>query len=128
MTQLDLHHSQKLNLHDNERKNRNPSAVRIVNILYALFGLLDLLLVARVILHLVGANPDNGFVNLIYGLSEPLVVLFTNFLRNPVLSTTAVLEITTIMAGIAYTTMAWMLCRVILLWPESPVPIEHAEN
>ncbi len=71
--------------------------------------------------------PDNGFVNLIYGLSEPLVALFTSFLRNPVLSTTAVLEITTIMAGIAYTTLAWMLCRVISLWPESPVPIEHAE-
>jgi YGGT family len=127
MIPLDLHYSQHLNRHENEHNNRNPSAVRIVNILYALFGLLDLLLVARVILHLAGANADNGVVRFIYGLSEPLVALFTNFLRNPVLSTTAVLEITTIMAGIAYTIMAWMLCRVILLWPESPAPIEHAE-
>ncbi len=116
LTQLDLQHNQELDLHDNERKKRDASAVHIVKILYVLFGLLDLLLVARVILHLVGANSDNVFVNLIYGLSEPFVALFTNFLRNPVLNTTAVLEVTTIIAGMAYTTMAWMLCRVILLW------------
>ena len=117
MTQLDLQLNQEMNPHENERTNRNPSAVRTVNILYILFGLLDLLLVARVILHLVGANADNGIVKFVYMLSEPFVALFTNFLRNPVLSTTAVLEVTTIIAGIAYTTMVWMLCRVILLWP-----------
>ena len=43
--------------------NQNSSVRRIVNIIYFLFGVVELLLVIRVILHLVGVNADNGFAN-----------------------------------------------------------------
>jgi hypothetical protein len=56
MTQIDLQHNQEMNLAENERSitaaNQNSSIARIVNIVYFLFGVLELLLAVRVVLHL----------------------------------------------------------------------------
>jgi YggT family protein len=124
MTQVDLQHNQELNLHENERSitaaNQNSSIARIVNIVYFLFGVLGLLLAVRVVLHLIGANADNGFANFIYGLSEPFVALFASLLKNPVLSTTAVLEVTTLIAMIVYAIAAWIIGRLIWLMLSRP--------
>jgi YggT family protein len=118
MTESNLQHHQELNLHEQERgiaaANQNSATARIVNIVYFLFGALELLLAVRVVLHLVGANADNGFANFIFGLSAPFVALFASLLKNPALSTTAVLEVTTIIAMIVYAIVAWLIAR--LLW------------
>jgi len=119
MAQVDVQHNQELNLHENERSitaaNQNSSIARIVNIVYFLFGVLELLLAVRVVLHLIGANADNGFANFIYGLSGPFVALFASLLKNPALSTTAVLEVTTLIAMIVYAIAAWITGRLIWL-------------
>ncbi len=124
MAQVDLQHNQELNLHENERSiraaNQNSSIARIVNIVYFLFGVLGLLLAVRVVLHLIGANADNGFANFIYGLSEPFVALFASLLKNPVLSTTAVLEVTTLIAMLVYAIAAWIIGRLIWLMLSRP--------
>ena len=119
MTEYDLQHNVELNVHEKERSiaaaNQNSAIARVVNITYFLFGMLELLLAVRVILHLVGANADNGFANFIYGLSAPFVALFESLLKNPVLTTTAVLEVTTIIAMIVYAILAWLIGRLIWL-------------
>jgi YggT family protein len=119
MTDSNLQQQQELTLHEQERgiaaANQNSSVARIVNIVYSLFGTLELLLAVRVVLHLIGANAENGFASFIYGLSQPFVVLFSSLVQNPVLSTTAVLEITTILAMIAYAIAGWLAGRVIWL-------------
>jgi len=119
MTEYDLQHNVELNVHEKERSiaaaNQNSAIARVVNIAYFLFGALELLLAVRVILHLVGANADNGFADFIYGLSAPFVALFVSLLKNPVLSMTAVLEVTTIIAMIVYAMLAWLIGRLIWL-------------
>jgi hypothetical protein len=119
--QLDrgVERNQALNLHEKTqsitRANQNSSVARIVNIEYLLFGALELLLAIRIVLHLVGANPDNGFANFVNGLSAPFVALFANLLQNPVLTSTSVLEITTIFALVVYAIVAWLIGRMIWL-------------
>lgn len=120
MTENELRHDQQeLSVREQERRvaaaNQNSAIARLVNIIYFLFGILEVLLGLRVIFHLIGANPDNGFANLIYGLSGPFVALFANLLRNPALSPTAVLEITTIIAMLVYAIVAWLIGRLIWL-------------
>jgi len=88
--------------------------------IYFLFGALELLLAVRVLLHLLGANADNGFANFIYGVSGPFVALFASLSHNPALSTTAVLEVTTIIAMIVYAIVAWMIGRLIWLTLSRP--------
>ena len=113
-----IEHHQAVNLHEKvqgiQTANQNSAVVRVINIVYFLFGVLGVVLFLRVILHLLGANAENGFANFIYGLSTPFVSLFGSLLQNPSLSTTAVLEVTTIIAIIVYAILGWLIGR--LLW------------
>ena len=134
MLQYDLPHNSKLNVHRTGRGalavNQESAIAHDMNIVYGLFGALQLLLIVRVIVHLVAADDGYAFARVINGLSAPFVVLFAHLLRNPVLgttpllgpalSTTAVLEITTLIAMIAYGLLAWLVGRVVWLTLSRP--------
>ena len=113
-----IEHNQAINL--NEKKQgiatakQNSAVARIIHIVYFLFGALELLLAIRIILYLIGANPDNGFASFIDSLSNPFVKLFASLLENPTVGATGVLEITTIIALFAYAILAWLVAQ--LLW------------
>ncbi|WP_204104593.1 MULTISPECIES: YggT family protein [Spirulina sp. CCY15215] len=64
---------------------------RIVNSIYFLVGLLEVLLGMRLFLRIFGANPDNIFAQTIYGLSNPFVAPFSTLFISPVQSTEATL-------------------------------------
>jgi len=110
---------QELNLDEKKHgiatANQNSTVARIVNIVYFLFGALELLLGLRVVLLLIGANAENGFAKLVYDLSWPFVTLFANILQNPTAGTTGVLEITTIVAMIVWAIVAWFVGRLVWL-------------
>lgn len=114
-----IEHHQAVNLDEKKRgiaaANQNSAIARIVNIVYFLFGALLLLLAVRVILHLIGANPGNGFANFIDVLSSPFVALFASLLQNPTLGGTAVLEVTTIIAMFVWALVGWLVGRLIWL-------------
>jgi hypothetical protein len=109
---------QNLNLEEKTRgiaaANQNSAIARIINIVYFMFGILELLLAVRVILHLIGANADNGFASFIDALSAPFVALFASLVQNPALGTTSVLEVTTMIAMLVWAIVAWLTGR--LLW------------
>src|SRR5947207_15232652 len=106
MTESNLQRNQELNLHENERsvaaENQNSSIGRIVYIVYFLFSVVELLLGLRVVLHVVGVHPDNGFANFIYALSSPLLALFASPLKDPAPSTTPGLQVTTLIPMMIY--------------------------
>ena len=110
---------QAMNLNEKKRRisvaNQNSSVARIINISYFLFGALELLLIVRFILYLVGANMTNGFGGFIGSVSSPFVALFTGVVQNPVISGTSILEITTIIAIIVWAIVAWIVARVLWL-------------
>lgn len=119
-----VEHHQALNLDEKQRgiaaANQNSTTARIVNIVYFLFAILESLLVIRVVLHLVGANADNSFANFIDNLSYPLVAVFATLLQNPSLGGAAVLEVTTLIAMLAYAILAWLVGRLIWLTLSRP--------
>jgi YggT family protein len=101
-------------------RKQNSTVARVVYIVYFLFAALELLLAVRVVLHIVGVNAENGFVNFIYGLSAPFAGLFATLMQNPVLGTTSTLEITTLIGMVAYAILAWLLGRLIWLSMSRP--------
>lgn len=114
-----VEHHQALNLDEKKRGiaavNQNSAIARIVNIIYYLFGVVELLLLVRVILHLVGANAGNGFANFIDVLSAPFVALFATLVQNPTLGGASVLEVTTMIAMLVWAIVAWLAGRLIWL-------------
>lgn len=115
---------QAVNLEEKQRgiatANQNSAVARIVNIVYFLFGALELLLAVRVILQLVDANTTNSFTNFINVLSAPFVALFASLLQNPAIGATGVLEVTTLIAMVVWAIAAWLVGRMIWLLMSRP--------
>jgi YggT family protein len=119
----EMERNAELNVAEKERAiaaaNQNSAIARFVRIIYFLFGVLEVLLAVRVVLHVVGANAGNGFADLIYGLTNPFAAPFATLLANPTIGA-GVLEVTTIIAMLAYAILAWVIGRIIWLTLSRP--------
>ncbi len=120
----DVKRSVQINNREEQRRftaaNWNAAIARVVRIISFLFMILELLLLARVILRVLGANPENVFANLIYQFSLPFINVFANLFRNPQVGPGAVLELTTLVAMFAYAVLGWFIGRVIWLLLSRP--------
>ena len=85
----------------------------LAGIINMVFGIILSLLALRFVFMLFGANAENSFVTLVYGLSQPLVNPFYGlFNMQPQLEQqTANLEIATLIALIVYGLIASILSR-----------------
>ena len=99
---------------------RQSRAVWLENLIYFIFGGIALLIAARVLLLAIGANPDNGFTNFIYRLSRIFVAPFTSMVEPIELGTTAVFEVSSVLAIFVYLVMAWLLARLVFLISARP--------
>lgn len=99
---------------------RQSRAAWLENLIYFVFGGISLLIAARVLLKAIGANPENAFTNLVYGLSRPFVAPFATMVEPVSLGTTAVFEIASIIAIIFYLILAWLVVRLMHLLTNRP--------
>ena len=110
--------NQNLNLREKAHgivtADQNSKIARIVYIVYFIFAGLEALLGVRVLLRLIGANPDNGFASFINALSGLFVAPFASLFQNPAYGT-IVLEVTTMIAMLIYAVLAWVIGRLIWL-------------
>lgn len=85
-------------------------------LVYFLFGVLEILLVFRLILKLLGANPSSSFVNLIYNLTGVFVRPFSGIFPagfNQGVVTTSIFEPATLVAIIVYAVIAWGIVELV---------------
>ena len=84
-------------------------------IIYLLAGILETLLIFRLIFKLTGANPESNFVNIIYSPTqifiEPFAGIFPQATTQGV-TTTAVLEPATLVAIVVYALLTWGIIQV----------------
>jgi uncharacterized protein YggT (Ycf19 family) len=94
---------------------------RISQILYLALGVVEALMITRVVLKLLAANADVGFVRFVYGLSAPLVAPFQGIFSTPV-SHTNVLELSSLVALAVYALIAWGIARLVFLLGKQRLP------
>lgn len=87
---------------------------RAAQIIYTIFGILEMLILIRAVLKLLGANPDAGFSNLIYGITGPFVAPFQGVFPTPQ-SNGSVLEVASLLAILVYALLAWGIARLLEL-------------
>jgi uncharacterized protein YggT (Ycf19 family) len=91
-------------------------ARRATEVIYLMFGIIDGLLLIRFVLKLLGANPQAGFTNFIYGLTDVFMAPFRNLLPAAGSSSSgAVLETSVLVAIIVYALVGWVLARLIAI-------------
>lgn len=85
-------------------------------LVYFVFGVIDILLIFRLILKVMGASAGSTFVNFIYAMTGILVAPFEGIFSRGVnkgLETTSILEPSVIIAIIVYALLAWGIVKLV---------------
>jgi YggT family protein len=93
-------------------QSRRLAALRVTQLVYWVFGLVEGLIAIRFVLKALGANPSAGFAEFIYGVTAPLVAPFSNLFANPA-SEASVLELNSLIALVVYALVAYLLARLV---------------
>jgi hypothetical protein len=93
---------------------RRHTSYRVVQAIYLVFGVIEALIVIRLVLRGLGANPDAGFAQFVYGLTAVFVAPFAGLFGNPQAGG-SVLELHSIVALVVYALLAWLLTRLAWL-------------
>jgi uncharacterized protein YggT (Ycf19 family) len=90
-------------------------ARRATEVIYLVFGIIDGLLLIRLVLKLLAANPLAGFSKFIYGLTDVFMAPFRNLLPTVGGGSGSVLEMSAVIAIIVYALIGWALVRLIAI-------------
>ena len=77
------------------------------------FGIIQLILALRIILELFSANPATPFVAWLYDISRTLLYPFQNIFPSPILRGGFILDISAIVAILAYALLAYFITELI---------------
>jgi uncharacterized membrane protein len=103
---------------------KKKNIFRFNQVIWYILGFIEVLLVFRTILKILGANQFVGFTSLIYALTNPLVAPFSGILNMSVTGN-SVIEWSTIIAAIVYLCIAGGLVYLLdLIYPITPNDVE----
>lgn len=98
-----------------DRNLENRQTVRkVAQLLWLLFGALEVLIGFRVLLKLIAANPNSWFASFVYQFSDVFVWPFQNIVTNPSFQN-SVMEITSLIAMLVYALVGWGVVRLFYL-------------
>lgn len=85
---------------------------RAIEVIYLVFGIVDGLLLVRLLLKLLGTNPVAPFSSFIYGLTDFLLGPFKALLPATVSGKT-IFEPSVLIAIVVYALVAWVLAKIV---------------
>ena len=86
----------------------------IVNSIYSIIGIIEILLMLRFILRLLGANAQNEFARLINNLSAPFIAPFSTLFISPTSDSGAnIFDVNIMIAIIAYGVLSYLLIALV---------------
>lgn len=94
----------------NETEVHSTKDINVIlrNISNVLFGTVEFFLVIRLLLMLVGASTNNGFVNFVYSITNYIVAPFKGIIANIELSSNNIFEPATVIALVIVAFIAWI--------------------
>lgn len=87
--------------------------IMMQRVVHFLLDVLLVVLVTRFILRLLGANPANDFVGLIYSLTYPVVAPFSGIFGRVSSTGVAAFEVSTLISMLVFGILAYALARFI---------------
>jgi len=104
---------------------KKKAIFRTYQIIWYILGLIEVLLLFRIILKALGANPTSGFANLIYTISDPFAIPFRGIFSSAVVEG-SIFEWSTIIAGAVYAVVALGLVQLFqLVKPTNPEEVQQ---
>lgn len=104
---------------------KKKTIFRTYQIIWYVLAVIELALGFRMALKALGANPTSGFTNLVYALSNPLVLPFRGILPVSASGSTT-FEWSTIIAALVYLLIAYGLVHLMqMIKPVTPTEVEQ---
>ncbi len=101
---------------------------RLYQVIWYILGVVEVLLAARILLKLIGANLNSGFTSLIYSVSSPFASPFSGVLGISA-SSGSVIEWSTLIAMAAYAVVAVGLVKLFqLVKPTTEKEVDQSVN
>ena len=103
--------------------DRRLFTYKSTQVVWLLFGILEIMIALRIVLKLIGANPDSPIVALIYGFTSLFLFPFTGLIGSPTTGN-LVLELSSMFALLIYGLIAWGMAKIVWLIfyrPRGPV-------
>jgi uncharacterized protein YggT (Ycf19 family) len=107
-------------------RNFNP-ARRTVELIYLIFGIINGLLLIRVVLKLLGANPLAGFTSFVYGITDVFMAPFRNLLPT-IGSNQSQLEMSAVVAVLVYALVGWVMARIVTIMFSRDVTVARSSR
>ena len=104
--------------------NKKKTIFRFHQVIWYILIVIEVLIVLRTVLKIVGANSSSGFVNLIYTLTDVLVLPFQGIVPTSI-SGNSIVEWSSIFAAVIYVLIAWGLVYLLqFIKPVTPKEVE----
>lgn len=112
---------------DTKIVSRVSPAGRAVDVIYLVFGLIDALLVIRLVLKLIGAYASAPFVGFIYGVTNFFLEPFKGLLP-AIVNGRSVLEPAVLIAIVVYLLVGFLLAKIIEITLSRSVTVAHRSS
>lgn len=99
---------------DGDEMEQSPAST-LARVIWFIAGVIIALLAIRFVFVLLGANQNNGFVDLIYTLSYPFAVPFFGVFGYSVHYDISRFETSTLVGIVIYALIAWGLARLVTI-------------
>lgn len=101
---------QKRRVVEVEPSTQSVVVARVSQLVWLIFGVMTTVISFRLLLELLAANPNSGFVEFIYNLTDPMVSPFNGIMSNPQLTDSgSFLDMAAIFALIVYPIVAYII-------------------
>jgi hypothetical protein len=86
--------------------------LRVTQLLWLFFGIIEGLIGLRVLLKLIGANPGNAFASFVYDAAALFLAPFFGLVGSPAAGG-MVLEVSSLVAMLVYALLGWVIVRLV---------------
>jgi len=112
--------------HPQKVYEKKKTIFRTYQIIWYVIGVIEVLLVFRVLLKILGANVSSPFVSLVYVITDPLALPFSGIFGITYALNGAYFEWSTLVGMIVYVLIAYGLVQLIqIVKPTTPQEVEN---
>ena len=102
-------------------------ARRAFEMIYLVFAVIDVLILIRILLKVLGANIGVPFTRFIYAATDPLLTPFRDLLPT-VVSGKSIFEMSAVVAFIVYALLGYVLARLVAIMFMRNVMVSHSSR
>lgn len=109
-------------------EHQDSGKVIAARVMDVIFSIIEILLAFRLVFKLFGANPNNGFVDIMYKITYPFMFLFKGIFKEVSFGgegATKIFEPATLIAVIVIAILAWVIHK--LVYPNMKKEHEHTQ-